>query len=233
MHKEQKKLEQLKAKVDMLQEELKDRSEVLGKALKEIEVLTHEKDDLLNWRQVYEDGHGLQVRILTLRESAPPPPPPPPRPLRVVRHAHAPHFVPSPLPAGAGAEEAQPARGRAALWRGAGPNEHPAERGAKHHRPPRRSLRKAQEGGGQAERLQVRGPGAGAGNDGRQRAAAGAVERGGEPNRGFGAGKYARPRRDDEHGGVDRRARLPLLRDGRGHAREGQCVRQEPQGRRG
>ena len=57
---ERKKLERLKAEVSHLQQELKERDAVTGKALKEIEVLTHEKDDLLNWRQVYEDGHGLQ-----------------------------------------------------------------------------------------------------------------------------------------------------------------------------
>ena len=28
--------------------------------MKEIEELTHLKDDLINWRQVYEDGHGLE-----------------------------------------------------------------------------------------------------------------------------------------------------------------------------
>ena len=57
---ERKKLERLKAEVIQLQQELRENSDLTGKALKEIEVLTHEKDDLLNWRQVYEDGHGLQ-----------------------------------------------------------------------------------------------------------------------------------------------------------------------------
>ena len=57
---ERKKLERLKVEVAHLQQELRENSDLKGKALKEIEVLTHEKDDLLNWRQVYEDGHGLQ-----------------------------------------------------------------------------------------------------------------------------------------------------------------------------
>ena len=122
VHKEQKKLEQLKAKVDMLQEELKDRSEVLGKALKEIEVLTHEKDDLLNWRQVYEDGHGLQVRILARLE------------MRLVcgpsltsRHINPP---PAPRPAGAYFDPAREHRPAAAA----------AARRSSRSRPPLRPL---------------------------------------------------------------------------------------------
>ena len=57
---EREELERLKAEVTLLPQKLRENNDVTEKALKEIEVLTHEKDDLLNWRQVYEDGHGLQ-----------------------------------------------------------------------------------------------------------------------------------------------------------------------------